>query len=106
MNIVKTFPPRLTTFRILQNEREREIKRRASGKEAVEAQKKWKEDQMKRDQALKRKEKEEDRKAKAAIKEKIERDKREREARLGRAKPAPQPTTTSTTPTPQAQGRH
>jgi len=80
-------------------EREREIKRRASGKEAIEAQKKWKEDQMKRDAALKRKEKEEEKKAKAAIKEKIERDKREREARLGKAKPAPQMSATTSVPT-------
>jgi len=71
------------------NEREREIKRRATGKEAVEAQNKWKEQQMKRDAAIKKKEQEEDRKAKAAIKEKIERDKRER---LAKAKPQPQET--------------
>jgi len=69
------------------NEREREIKRRASGKEAIEAQNKWKEQQVKRDAALKKKEQEEDRKAKAAIKEKIERDKRER---LAKTKPQPQ----------------
>jgi len=86
-------------------EKERELKRRATGKEALEAQQKWKEDQVKRDAALKRKEKEEERKAKAAIKEKIERDKRER---LSKAKPSPtavpaQPTTTVGSAAPPAQ---
>ena len=74
----------MSNHRTKENEKLREEHRE---RKPVEAQNKWKEQQAKRDAALKKKEQEEDRKAKAAIKEKIERDKRER---LAKAKPQPQ----------------
>jgi len=76
-------------------ERERELNRIKSGKEAQEAKKKWEEAQLKKLADAKKREKMEDRKARKAILEKLKRDKLERAARFGTNKPAEPPTQSS-----------
>eukprot|EP01090_Pellita_catalonica_P003249 TRINITY_DN12900_c0_g1_i1.p1 TRINITY_DN12900_c0_g1~~TRINITY_DN12900_c0_g1_i1.p1 ORF type:complete len:360 (-),score=88.74 TRINITY_DN12900_c0_g1_i1:968-2047(-) len=73
--------------------KEREINRRQSGKAAIEAKKKWEEQQMQLDLEAKRKEKLMDKKAKDAIREKIRLQKEARRAKYSK-KPITAPTPT------------
>jgi len=86
----------------------REISRRAGGKDAADAKRKYEDKQMELKLARERKEKEEDARAKAAIKAKIDQDKRERAAEAaarqakaaGNAAPSAVPAPAATAPAP------
>jgi len=78
-----------------QRDIERELTRRKSGQEAIDAKKKWEDNAREREALAKKKEKDEEKKARLAVKQQLEQDKAERRARQQAAASA----STSTTST-------